>query len=248
MRPSYRALVMSFALFGPLATILVGSSSAVPITGNLVITSGHAPSLGPCPGGLIIRNLSGPGFFFPSLIGELFTGFSSCGVFGRAGSPFGFHVNFAGTDAGHEATILGIRYSDQLAHMPGDVPLLPIGGINAFFTLGSGGLFPPVGDSSVTLVEPLFLGPGFFGPARMIEVAVLNGNVFQFNLVGEGTAALTLVPCTNRSFCDWSLANTEFNFGPTPIPEPATLLLFGTTAAGLGLARWRRRRAHAHAA
>jgi len=27
-----------------------------------------------------------------------------------------------------------------------------------------------------------------------------------------------------------------------PIPEPATLLLFGTTAAGLGLARWRQRR------
>ncbi|MGH7368107.1 MAG: PEP-CTERM sorting domain-containing protein [Candidatus Rokuibacteriota bacterium] len=25
-------------------------------------------------------------------------------------------------------------------------------------------------------------------------------------------------------------------------PEPTTLLLFGTTAAGLGLARWRQRR------
>ena len=27
----------------------------------------------------------------------------------------------------------------------------------------------------------------------------------------------------------------------TALPEPATLLLFGTTAAGLGLARWRQR-------
>ncbi|HWP74383.1 MAG TPA: PEP-CTERM sorting domain-containing protein [Methylomirabilota bacterium] len=27
---------------------------------------------------------------------------------------------------------------------------------------------------------------------------------------------------------------------PAVVPEPATLLLFGTTAAGLGLARWRR--------
>jgi hypothetical protein len=27
-----------------------------------------------------------------------------------------------------------------------------------------------------------------------------------------------------------------------PIPEPATLLLFGTTATGLALARWRRRK------
>lgn len=29
---------------------------------------------------------------------------------------------------------------------------------------------------------------------------------------------------------------------PAPVPEPTTLLLFGTTAAGLGLARWRQRR------
>jgi hypothetical protein len=29
---------------------------------------------------------------------------------------------------------------------------------------------------------------------------------------------------------------------PVVTPEPTTLLLFGTTAAGLGLARWRQRR------
>jgi hypothetical protein len=28
----------------------------------------------------------------------------------------------------------------------------------------------------------------------------------------------------------------------SPVPEPTTLLLFGTTAAALGLARWRQRR------
>jgi hypothetical protein len=47
----------------------------------------------------------------------------------------------------------------------------------------------------------------------------------------------------------WSTQITELHV--EPLPEPTTLLLFGTTAAGLGLARWvkrRRSRGHEHAA
>ncbi len=38
----------------------------------------------------------------------------------------------------------------------------------------------------------------------------------------------------------WSTQITKLEL--EPVPEPTTLLLFGTTAAGLGLARWRQRR------
>lgn len=36
--------------------------------------------------------------------------------------------------------------------------------------------------------------------------------------------------------------NVDVTSDLTPVPEPATLLLFGTTAGGLALARWRRSR------
>jgi hypothetical protein len=44
----------------------------------------------------------------------------------------------------------------------------------------------------------------------------------------------------------WSTQITELSL--EPVPELATLLLFGTTAAGLGLARWRQRRRKQQAA
>jgi hypothetical protein len=70
------------------------------------------------------------------------------------------------------------------------------------------------------------------------------GNPPSFGFPGESTgpASVTfalqpLAPLSNQ----WIFSSGEAHF---VTPEPATLLLFGTTAAGLGLARWYRRRAH----
>ena len=84
----------------------------------------------------------------------------------------------------------------------------------------------------------------------------LQGNIMgSFN--GSGghlhTFDLTLtdLPGGTWLFADTHLAAmppfTDFTSGTyttelAPVPEPVTLLLFGTTAAGLGLTRWRQRR------
>lgn len=62
-------------------------------------------------------------------------------------------------------------------------------------------------------------------------------------LVASAIATLTLdkVNSTNPQFPGpaWRYAGIEYEL--EPIPEPTTLLLFGTAMAGLGLARWRQR-------
>jgi hypothetical protein len=63
------------------------------------------------------------------------------------------------------------------------------------------------------------------------------------SLAGSQSFLLALSP----GFHTLDLANAAFGMAtaepipPTPVPEPGTLLLLGTTAAGLGLARWRQR-------
>jgi hypothetical protein len=78
-----------------------------------------------------------------------------------------------------------------------------------------------------------FLGVIF--PGELIsQVAIGSGNSFPF---GEGGSDCGLTPCDFVAMDDFLFRE------PAPVvPEPTTLLLFGSTMAGLGLAHWRRRR------
>ena len=60
--------------------------------------------------------------------------------------------------------------------------------------------------------------------------------VFDMTLIGNGTAELTMIRENGR----YSFSSLDYTFRADPVPEPATLMLFGTGAALL----WRRRKVH----
>jgi hypothetical protein len=99
------------------------------------------------------------------------------------------------------------------------------GALLTFFSSGGGvlGMFSP---------SPANDGLSFFGaifPGEQISrVQIVTGNApFGPSEIG----GIDIVAMDDFLY-------SELN----PIPEPTTLLLFGTTAAGLGLSRWRQRR------
>jgi hypothetical protein len=71
-----------------------------------------------------------------------------------------------------------------------------------------------------------------FDPNSCLADPLVSHAAFQFS-AGPHSVTVLVVPAE---------LNVEGVFRIDPVPEPTTLVFWGTGAAGLGLARWRRRR------
>jgi len=92
-----------------------------------------------------------------------------------------------------------------------------------------------------------------FGPsATAVVTTPVNFSTFFFHDEGQGHGLFTTEQLLGLAHATLTLRQSDCCGAPSwlyehvrydlePIPEPATLLLLSTTAAGLGLARWRRR-------
>ena len=125
------------------------------------------------------------------------------------------------------------------------------------------GLALPFSDQLVLTLTGTVLIPDFGNIASVVLTAPfqLDGLLTRFNeppfpnmvpditeyeLRGQGEFLLALHRTKPTGADAWQWDSMTFDL--QPIPEPATLLLWGTGAAGLGVARWlKRRRAHEHA-
>jgi hypothetical protein len=133
----------------------------------------------------------------------------------RPGSPISLGSHWSGSDLRGTAALEGETY------------LIPrhASGLVDFF--GSAGVAPPLEGTLATLVAPfLFEGRFFFpGPEGLPGFSEL--------VVGWGTATVVLGRQVDTPF--WSYTSAVYEFDP--IPEPGTLLLFGTALAGMALRR-----------
>ena len=180
------------------------------IRGALFTTSGTGFVQAP-PSGLA----TDPTFGNPTYSG--FDVFSSARLFSPTGSTL-TNVTFfvPGTGGGTTATVggFGAVFSDVDASDNASLSLVNSSGASL-------GTFPvPAANNGLS-----FLGLLFPGEA-ISQVQILSGNV---PLGPSESGAIDIIVMDDFLYSE-----------PAVVPEPATLFLFGATAAGLGLARWRR--------
>jgi len=148
-----------------------------------------------------------------------FKTFSEFRLFSPTGSTLTSVAFFTpGTNGGLPATIggFGAVFSDVDSSANASLSFVDAGGSSR------GTFFVPAANGGLS-----FLGVTFPGE-RIGQVRIISGNA---PLGPPESGAIDIIPMDD-------FLHSE----PSPVPEPTTLLLFGTTAAGFGLARWRQRR------
>ena len=180
------------------------------IRGALFTTSGTGFVQAP-PSGLA----TDPTFGNPTYAG--FDVFSSARLFSPIGSTL-TNVTFfiPGTGGGTAATVggFGAVFSDVDASANASLSFVNSSGVSL------GTFAVPAANNGLSFLALLF-------PSEAIsQVQIISGNV---PLGPAESGGIDIIVMDDFLYSE-----------PAVVPEPATLLLFGTTAAGLGLARWRR--------
>jgi hypothetical protein len=182
----------------------------------------------------------GPAFTF---VGQDFS------VSGRGGSGSGHSVSCGACQIGDTVNIKVNYVGNTLGSGPATIngasyPTLYYLGTVEFAT--SGIIGPPLdpATSIITITSPFTMSGNLTG--YLIDPQIYQGRdpqtpVFSATFIGEGTAIIELLKVAPNLYGIYSL---RFNFQAAPIPEPATLLLFGSGLAGVAARVLKRRKTH----